>query len=343
MRVWSRIPFIVLAVMLVLSAAACGTGAASSGPNGETAEEFLAQVFTSSYDLTAATGSYSVSVQFDLGDVPASQQQMVQLLQSGFTASGTFAYSNEPKAADYTLTCTLMGQPMNLGIRLLENNCWFCYGNQWYAAPEELLQAMDRGAAAQPDTAEVEQLLTNLGLDPVTWFDDPQIAGAEVIDGVAVVHLTGSPDMAKMIGDVFALMQNEQFMALVGSSSGMDAGQPMPTAAELQEVRSMTADMFKDTTVDMWVGRDDYIPRKLVFSGQLAMPPEAASTGLEGMDLTATMSLQNINQVPLIERPFLPQPFEAFEKAMEQDTGLLGLLMQGLTGSGYGSSGLGYY
>jgi len=132
MRRWAQVLISVLAVVLVLGAVACGRGSASAGPNGESAEELLADVFVSSYDLTGATATYDFSVELDLdiGDVPAEAQQIVQSLMSGMTVSGTFAYADQPQAMEYTVNVSFMGQNLAVGLTMLGDNAWVNYGGQ---------------------------------------------------------------------------------------------------------------------------------------------------------------------------------------------------------------------
>lgn len=350
MRRWSQILVSVLAVVLVLGTAACGMGAASAGPNGETAEELLAQVFVSSYDLTAATATYDLSMQLDvdLGDVPVEARQIAQSLMSGMTASGTFAYSDEPRAAEYTVNLDFMGQKMAAGLAILGDSAWVNYGGQWYTAPDELVQAAGADAAQTEEAAQIQQLFLSLGMDPMTWLKDAKITGDEIIDGTAVIHLAVSPDVGKMFSDLIRLIQDPRFTALLSPGEALGAQQSLPTTEELAEAQAMMEDYFKDVTVELWVGREDYIPRRVTVAGRVDVSAEAAAEGLKGVDLTATLSLGNINQVPFIQGPFLPQPYEVLEQVLSRDPyGPWGAFMQGFSeGLGVpslGTSGQDYY
>jgi hypothetical protein len=350
MRRWSQVLVSLLAVVLPLGAAACGMGAASAGPNGETAEELLAQVFVSSYDLTAATATYDLSMELDLdlGDVPAEAQQIAQSLMSGMRMSGTFAYADQPLAMQYTVNLDFMGQNMATGLTILGDSAWVNYDGRWYTAPAELMQTTEAGTAQTEDAAQIQQLFLSLGMDPMTWLKGAKIAGEETLDGTAVIHVAVSPDVGKMFSDLVRLMQDPRFMALLSPGESLEAQQSLPTTEELAEAQAMMEDSFKDVAVDLWVGREDYIPRKVTLTGRMVVPAEAAAEGLNGADLSATILLANVNQVPFIQAPFLPQPYEALEQILAQDPyGPMGSFVEGFTqGLGVpdlGTSGQGYY
>ena len=210
------------------------------------------------------------------------------------------------------------------------------------------MQTIEEDTAQTEDAAQIQQLFMSLGMDPMTWLKDAKIAGEEIIDGTAVIHLAVSPDVGKMFSDLIRLIQDPQFMALLSPGESLEAQQSMPTTAELAEAQAMMEDYFKDVAVELWVGREDYIPRKVTVTGRIDVPAEAAAEGLNGADLSATVLLTNINQVPFIQGPFLPQPYEALEQILAQDPyGPMGSFMEGFAQElgmpDLGTSGQGYY
>jgi len=348
MRRRSIVLFVIVMSVLVISAVACGSSgsAASPGPEQRSPEEVLSAAYEAAYDLTSAAGSFDlgITVQMDPDQVPADSLELAQALSDdGIRVMGTFAYANEPLLADCSFTLTMMGQPLDVGFKMVDDALWLALGGQWYETPAEMT-AMVGTQTPQVDVEELRRLLNDLGLDPVTWLQGLESVGEETMDGVTVVHLSGSPDVMKMVNDSFELLQSEEFLKLIdptGSMSAMLTEGALPGAGDIEEMRSTVEKMFDTMLVDLWVGANDAMIRQMAVSGHIQPPDDMDSEGFLGMDLSVTMSLGNINQVPAVEPPVAPLPFTALEKAIQEDPGLLGPFGD-LLGGGYGTAGLAY-
>jgi hypothetical protein len=350
MRKWSIVLAIVVALALSVGVAACGgTSGAAPGADGQTPDEILAGAYAASYDLTAATGGFDigVTVDADLTQVPADAMPFTQALAGdGIVLSGTFAYGSDPEVADCTVSADIMGQPLDIGMKLAGDGFWLSYADQWYAMPPEAMQTLG-DPTVQADSQDVEQLLGDLGLDPVTWFKDLRIVGEETLGGVATIHLTASPDMMKMVNDVFELMRSEEFLKLIDPTGSftqglMGSGFP-PGADEIEQSRSMIEAMFQRTTVDLWVGKADSMPRKVTVVGHIVPPPGENAEGFKSMDFTASMWFEGINQPVTVEPPASSLPFMDLMNAIEKEPGIFQMFNGALGGSGYGGSQIDRY
>jgi hypothetical protein len=351
MRRWSIVLLVLVVSVVSLVAAACGSTGSSSrlSPESHSPQEVLAAAYDTSYDLNSASGTFDVglTVEADLSQVPADAYPLVQALtESGIHMSGAFAYANKPLVADYSFTLSMMGESLDMGVKMIGTTFWMSLGGRWYELPAEATQ-MFGPAVPEVDSAEVEQLLDDLGLDPVTWFDSLVFVGEESMDGVTVVQLSGHPDMMKIVNDSLELMRSDEFLALIDPSGslapGMLEGQDFPTVAEIEEIRSMMESVFSDMMVDLWVGEDDGMIRQTTLTGRIEPPPGEDAEGFVGMDMTVTMSLSGINQLPVVEPPASALPFEDLEEDIQENPDLLGPFSEllGLSG-GYGTGGV-YY
>lgn len=333
MRRLSVVISIVVALALALGVAACGTTYGRAQGIGDSPEKILSAAFSSSHDMTTATGGFDFELTADADEsqIPAEDLQFAQVLLDGVTVSGTFAYGDDPMTADFGVSLQLAGQPMEVGMRLKDNGLWLNYAGKWYEMPAGAMQEF-AGSNIQIDGEKEQQLLEELGFAPVTWFQDLSVVGEEDLAGVNTIHMAGSPDLRKMLADVFGLLQNKEFLDYIDPTGEMPSGMMgsgLPSPAEFDEVMTMVESTLQGLTIDLWVGTDDNQMRKMAIQGHIAPPPGEDPDGLLGIDISGSMWLDSINQPLAIEAPDSPLPFTELEGAIMENPGPLGMLMGG--------------
>jgi hypothetical protein len=349
MRKGFALLLIAVTLMVVLVAVGCGSSSTTGAAGDDSPEAILAAAIAASDNLKSATGSFEFTMSFDVDTSQMSEEEMG--MAQAFTdqptkVSGTFAASTEPQAADVTIALDMAGETTDLGAKIVEDKVWIGLLDQWYETPPELQDSMQQSSAQDAKAAEMMDLMSELGIDPVTWLKDAKVAGEEKIDGTAVYRLTGSPDVAKMMTDVIGLMQSEEFMALVdpsgtmGESTGL--GDIMPTADELQETQTQLADVFKDFVVELWIAKDTSLLHKASIVAHI-VPPADQAAGMNAIDFSLTVSLQNINKPVTVQAPASALPYTELEKAMQENPEMFGPFM-GIMGGGMtgGSGGAGF-
>ncbi len=345
MRRLSLVLLVVAALLVVPGAAGCGTAAQTAGVSPADSsdlspEAILTAAVAASEEMTSAQGSYEFNVSFDV-DTSQLPDEALAMVDQPMTVAGTFAYGDEPQAAEFTVSADLAGQAMDMGMKLLEDKAWFRFLDQWYEAPAEMQGLMGDPTAQETQAAEVQQMLTDAGIDPMTWMKDLRLVGEETLDGIAVYHLAASPDVAKIMTDLITLMQSEQFTKLLdptGSSSGlMGEGIGLPGAEELQEMQTQLTSMFQNLTADLWIATEDSMLRKAAIGASLVPPAGEDAQGLNGIDIAATMLFQAVNQPVTVEPPASALPWSEFEKAMQENAGMFGGMFSGALG-GTGTS-----
>jgi hypothetical protein len=333
---------VVTVLMVVLGAAGCGGGAQTAGlaqadSSDLSPEAILTAAVAASEDMASAQGSFEFTISFDV-DTSQLPEEALGLFGQPMTMAGTFAYGSDPQAVDFAISADLFGQAMDMGMKLLEDQAWFRFLDQWYEAPAEMQGLMGDPAAQETQAAELQKMLTDAGIDPMTWMKDLRVVGEETLDGIPVYHLAASPDIAKMMTDLIALMQSEQFMGLLdptGSTGDlMGAGMLMPGTEELQEMQTQLASMFEDLTADLWIAKEDSVLRKAAIGARMVPPAGEDAEGLNAIDLVATMLFQEVNQPVTVEPPASALPWSEFEKAMQENPEMfMGGLMGALGGA----------
>jgi hypothetical protein len=351
MRRGSVLIFIAITLMVALVAVGCG-GSSASRAGDDSPESILAAALAASENIGSTTGEFEFTMSFDVDTSQMSDEEKEMagaFLNEPSKVTGTFATSNEPLAADITVALNMAGETMNVSAKTIDGNAWICLLDQWYEAPPELKESLQESSTQEAKAAEMMDLLNELGIDPVTWLKDAKVAGEEKIDGTAVYHLAGAPDIAKMMTDLIALMASKEFMALVdptgkmGESMGME--DMMPSADELQQTQTKMADMFKDFTLDLWIAKDTALVHKAAVTAHIVPPAEEGTdTGMNAVDLAMTISLRDINKPVTVEPPASALPYSDLEKALEENPEMfmgpfMGLMSGAIGGSGYGGAG----
>ena len=334
---------IVLAVAMAFFAAGCGTAAqnaSQAGPASSTAEGILAQVATASQSLTGGTGQFnlSVSVTGDATKMPAAASA---LLGQPVTVAGTFAFSENPQAADVSLTASIAGQNFPLGIKAVDKKAWIQFVGQWYEAPADAAQtAATATTLSAADQTVVVAAVKAAAVDPLAWMTGLKIVGNDTIDGSAAYHIQGAVDVTKVMADVTKLMADKTIQGMMGSLSGAMKGSTgttaagatktsvsLPSAAELQ---TALPQMLKNLTVDMWVTKDTYQMRQVQIDATIVPPADQNAQGISSIALKLTLSMAPATAPLTVTAPADVKPFADLQTAVKGLTSMF----SGLLGAG---------
>lgn len=337
---------LVIAVMLMVLAGAVGCGSASDviPAAGEgSPEAILAAAIAGGETMTSAGGSFDVTIKLD-ADTSGMPEEMLAFFREPMKISGTFASGTEPQVADLSLSLTMGGETMDIGIKLIDNKMWMHLLDQWYETPPDMQQSMAETSFDEAQIAEMLRLTKELGVDPVTWFKGLILVGEETINGVATHHLSGTPDLAKMLADVIGLMESKEFMALIDPSGAMmgslEEGMFLISADELQEAQDQISQMFEDLKVDAWIAKDDNTLRKADVAGHMSPPEGEELEGLNAVDFSIRLFLTGVNQPVTVQPPASALSYEMLEKALMENPEMflgpfMGLFMMDMGGPGF--------
>ncbi|HEU4701673.1 MAG TPA: hypothetical protein VFS37_04255, partial [Conexibacter sp.] len=165
----------------------------------------------------------------------------------------------------------------------------------------------------------------SLGLDPMSWLQDPTVAGTETIDGVETDHITAGVDVGALLDDLNTML------AKLSAQGGLPTGQQLPSRISDSD-RQQIEDAIKDARIDVWSSTDDHTLRKLSLALDVDLPRSSTTLGV-----LLSVELTDLNQPQTIEAPATTRPLS---ELLGQLQGFLGgALGGGALGGGSGSSG----
>lgn len=293
-------------------------------------EDMLKTALDSSMDMTSLTGTFAVDLQLHLdpSQIPQEDLGFVGMFQSPVSLTGTLSYSAEGQAFDTDVTLGAAGFTYNMGLRVVEEQAWIRMLGQWYDFTSALRDPSNGDLSLWEeafDQQELEEQLGRLGIVISDWFGVPTLVGAEKLAGDDVYHLVCAPDMELMVSDVIALLQDRRFLDLVDPTGSLleSMGEDLPSPSELRSLATEVPEMFQDLTLDLWVGKTDGILRQATGYANFVPPAEAEMEGLDGVELTATLTLDSVNRPVVVEAPERFLPLSALEEIFGDPSGLM--------------------
>jgi hypothetical protein len=149
-----------------------------------------------------------------------------------------------------------------------------------------------QSAAAQDAEAEEgSALLGQLGVDPSTWLTEVTNEGVEEIEGEETVHISGTADIAQIIGDA---------QGIADQTGGATQVNP--------EDLSKLSEAVETAEVDVYTGAEDKILRRLDLTLSIADSSGSGVAGPVALDLSIGVS--GVNEDQEITAPENAQPIE---------------------------------
>jgi hypothetical protein len=237
-----------LAVALV-AVAGCGGGGSTDRVSGLTADEILRQSTAAADGLTAftLTGDATVQARVAGGALPA---LVSQALAESVRIQGSGPVNGASASFDFDATLS--------GLPAIQGNVTKVDGSL-YAG---LLGTDYKVDLPEDQVASVVPAELVAGL--LGWATEPVEAGRETVDGTATVHLTAKLDLDKVLDDVS------------GAVAAIGGGEVSPATLRRSETQLRAA--VTEQAMDLWIGVDDLIPRRITarlrFAGKVdALPP----------------------------------------------------------------------
>jgi hypothetical protein len=303
-----------LAVVALVLAACGGSdgGATGSGGGSGDAETLLRQTFTGTHDIRS--GKADIALRVDVSGDPSIRGPITANISGPFQSAG----KNEIPQFDMALDVSAQGQGFRAGLSSTSDRLFVNFGGTSYEVPAELLDELKASWRRSQGEGSSDQMgLRSLGLDPLSWLEDPTVEGTETIGGVETDHISAGVNVSALLDDV------DKILARV-SEQGLPTGQQVPRSIPDSD-RQQIEDAVKSAEIDVWSGAEDHTLRKLTLALDVDVPRESAS-----LDIDLSIELTELNEPQSIEAPATTRPLDE----------LLGQL-QGFFGGALGGGGLG--
>jgi hypothetical protein len=176
-------------------------------------------------------------------------------------------------------------QKLNAGFVSLGNEAYFTRGEVGYEVPRAV---WNRVAEAVRKGGRTDDSPLKLPFDPRSWLRDVKSERSERIDGVDTVHVSASVDPARAIRDVL--------------QAGVQGGQA--EGAVSRQLAGMVARAVRRARLDVYVGAEDRILRRLTLDLRLALPRELqGARGARSATVGLDFGLSDVNRPQTVERP----------------------------------------
>ena len=312
-RVRAIVALLALAA-LALVLAACGggdSGGSSSGGGSGDAQTLLRQTFTGTHDIRS--GQANIELRVDVNGDPSVRGPITARISGPFQSAG----KDELPQFDMALDASAQGQGFRAGLTSTSDRLFVNFGGTAYEVPAELLDQLKDSYRRSQQQGSGQMSLRSLGLDPMSWLQDPTVEGTETIDGVETDHISSDLDVSALLDDV------DKILARV-SDQTLPTGQQIPDRISDSD-RQQIEEAIKRAEIDVWSGTEDHTFRKLTLALDVDIPRESTT-----LAILLTIELTDLNQPQTIEAPATTRPLDE----------LLGQL-QGFLGGALGGGALG--
>lgn len=325
-RVRAFVALLVLAAMALALGACGGDDSGGGGGSSADAETLLRETFTGTHEIRSGNADLQVRV-VATGD--PSIRGPIELSVSGpFESAG----ADELPRFDMALEVSAEGQSFDAGLISTDDRLFVEFGGSAYEVPGELLTQLEQSwRSSQQDRSSPPMSLESLGLDPLSWLEDPTVEGTETVGGAETDHISAELDVPALLDDIDKLLAEVARQGLAGAT-----GQDVPSSIPAED-RAQIEEAVKEASIDVWSGTEDHTLRRLALA--LTIEPPEGESGPRSLELSLTFELAELNEPQAIAVPRSTRPLN---ELLGQFQGLLGGALGGSGGlGGLGGGGAG--
>jgi hypothetical protein len=305
-------------VLALVTVAGCGgdSSSDSGSPEAAAADMSADEIVKESEAKMAQVNSAAFTADMALkiqGDTEKMTDPTAKaMLSDGVTLHAEGKSANEPTAIDMKMSVGLGGQNLALGMMTEGAKSWIEYDGTWYALDSENAEALDK--QAQTGAAPTEQL-KSFGLDPADWGTTYELVGTEDLSGTQVYHVKAVADPQKLADALMKAADDPKLQEKLGGSDS-ELGQMSEGLQESKEDAEELGKSLKDASVEYWIGVDDMLMYKAAFGGSLDTKGQKDMEGVEGMSLTATVTMSAFDEPVTVTPPAKAKPFDELMNQM---------------------------
>jgi hypothetical protein len=324
-RILPRLLAVITAALLLLAVgviAACG-----GDSSGADVDSVLNQTFGGKKKISS--GRLDMTLVADLQGASTPKEPVKVKLGGPFESRGE---KQVPKL-DLQLSATAAGQTINAGVISTGTKGYINFQGTDYQVPTKTFDQFKTELKRQDGNQNSIPALSDLGVDPRKWLEDPKNEGTEKVGGVDATHISSGVNVAKLVDDLDKLLGKTGQLGL-SPQQRQQLPQSLP-----ENVKSQIRDSVKDAKLDVWTGKEDKILRKLRVKLDFAVAKnlQTQTSGISAGKIDFTVETSEVNKPQQIEEPKSARPLSELRGQLSA----LGALSGGTGSSGSGSSGSG--
>lgn len=292
-----RFRFVALLALLV----ALLTGLAACGGDDDSkvdANELLKATFGP--DQNVESGKLGVSLGLDAKGLRGINGPVSIKLNGPFQTVGK---GKLPKL-DLALMLTGAGANFAAGVVTTGEKGWLKLQGTTYEVDDATFKQFKTGyeeSASKNDDESGSPSFKSLGIDPLRWLKDPEVAGEATVGGAETHHLRAGVDIGAFLEDISTLLGKA---GQLGS-----AGAAVPTSLTEQQRKDIESSV-KDASLEVWTGKDDKALRRIKLLVDIAVPEDVRprAGGLTSGTLTFDLTISDLNEDQTIAEPENARP-----------------------------------
>lgn len=216
------------------------------------------------------------------------------------------------------------GQSISTGFLSTGDRAFVKFQDAFYEQPKAQVEQTNRALATRRGR---RGSLKALGLDPRSWLRNAKKEGDEDVAGVKSTHVSGQLDVKKVLRDFNDVLRKSG--GALGAAGGATPPRPL-SDAEIGKV----AQVVKNPSFDVYVGKDDKIVRRVAGRLEFEVPQRARANlrGLQGGSLQFSVQLSKVGGDQRIEAPANARPLSDLTKTLG------GAGLGGITGGATGGA-----
>ena len=309
-------------VAALLAASAAASLSACGGDDAEV-KALLERAFDKPIGSAVVTADFEVNIEGveELGDP-------IRLKVSGPYRSGG---DESLPTFDWDVSFSGGGQTIAGNLSSTSENVFVSFGGTAYELGEETVSRFNEDLASERAGSE-ERDLSRFGIDPSEWLSEATDEGDEDVAGVSTTHVQAKVDVPRMLDDLNTLIDR--------AGGAVTGAAPPPKLTDEQQ--EQVAEAVSDPVLDVYVGKDDDVVRRLSANLELDVPEGSRDDvgGIEGGRITFSVEFAEVGRQVQVQAPPSARPISE----LAEQFGGLGALGGGVlpqTGGGAGADGAG--
>jgi hypothetical protein len=326
---------VLLVCLASVAVAACGS---SSGSSSEDAAGLLKDTFEGNHKIDSGDIKLALTIN------PTGSSSVSGPIKLSFGGPFESGGSGKLPQSDFNVSISAEGKSGSLGIISTGSKGYVTLQGTGYQLPADTfkkLQSSFSDLGASGSSSKNSTGLSKLGIKPLDWLQNPTVVGDETVAGDETTHIRAGVNVQGLLTDLDTVLKKSSSLGVpktANLSNGLSAS-----------ARAKIASEVRNTTFDVWTGKDDKMLRKLSIGTTLPVTGQT-STQLGGMTAAAlalTVQYSDLNQPQTISAPQTVRPYSEFSskvdslmQALQGATGATGSSSSG-SGSSSGTSGSG--